>query len=267
MIIKSLHIYPIKGLGGIDLQEANLEERGFEYDRRWMLVDENGEFISQRTVPEMALFRCNMEDGLNVVYKENAISINVETYSDRKILTTVWEHEVYAYEVSDEISMWFSEMLNIQCRLVRMTDQHDRYKKLIKGPKHTKLSFADGYPYMIIGTASLAKISNEVGQEIPANRFRPSIVVKTLVAHEEDDWAYIEMGDVKLQVIKRCARCVVVNIDQNSAAQSKEPLKSLSKYRMEENNVNFGINVVCLVQGSIRVGDIVVVKKTKRYHS
>ena len=258
MTIKSLHIYPVKGLGGIDLQEVKLLERGMQYDRRWMLVDREGIFISQRTDARMALFQCSIDEQLKVFYKGYHINIDLNEVSPNKVLTTIWEYEVYAYEVSDIVSEWFSAMLNIDCKLVRMTDEHVRYKELIKGPAQTKVSFADGYPYQLIGTASVDYLSKLVGKEIPTNRFRASIVVNTSIAHEEDDWNYIQIGSVKLQVIKRCARCVVVNIDQTSAEQSKEVLKALSTYRLEDNSVYFGANSICIAEGRIKVGDKLV---------
>lgn len=255
MTIKSLHIYPIKGLGGIDVQEANLLERGMQYDRRWMLVDMDGVFISQRTDARLALFNCMIDGHLNVSYQDSEINIDLDEYSSVRILTTVWEHEVHAYEVNESVSKWFSDMLNVECLLVRMTDDDVRYKELIKGPKQTKVSFADGYPYHIIGTASIDQLSEIIGSEIAATRFRANIIVNTTEAHEEDTWNQIDIGNAKVQVIKPCARCLVVNIDQSTAEMNKEPLKSLSTYRRVGDKVNFGANAICLIQGKIKVGD------------
>ncbi len=255
MTIKSLHIYPIKGLGGIELQEAQMLERGMEYDRRWMLVDMDGLFITQRTDARMALFHCELDDKLHVSHKGSRVSIDIEEYSSVQISAAVWESEVITYEVSSAVSSWFSEQLGTPCRLVKMVDQFDRYKELIRGPKSTKVSLADGYPYHIIGTASLDKLSKRLGVDIPANRFRANIIIETSVAHEEDTWDEILVGEGRLQVIKPCVRCLVVNIDQGSAKITKQPLKELSKYRSESNNVSFGANTICRAEGMIRVGD------------
>lgn len=255
MTVKSLHVYPVKGMGGIELQEANMFERGVQFDRRWMLVDKDGEFITQRTVSKIALFQCRIDNALHVSYKRETISWGFEEYTDVKILTTVWENEVFAFEVNRKVSNWFSNQLEIDCRLVRMVDEFHIYKKLIKGPKQTKVSFADGYPYSIIGTASLGELSKRVGINIPANRFRANIIVHTKIAHEEDLWDELQIGSAKLQVIKPSARCLVVNIDQTSAENKKQPLKELASYRMEDNKVNFGANTICLVEGVVRVGD------------
>lgn len=256
--IVSIHIYPIKGMGGIDIDSAKVLERGLANDRRWMLVDEKGDFITQRTDSRLALFKCKLGTMLEVFFEGDTISIDLEQYSSHKIETSVWGSRVMTYEVSTEISEWFTNKLGINCHLVKMVNEFDRYKKLIKGPKQTKVSFADGYPYLLIGTASIVKVSKEVGYEIPANRFRANIIVETDIPHIEDSWDIIKLGSSQLQIIKPCARCAVVNIDQISGAnESREPLKSLSQYRREGNKVNFGANVVCLREGSIRIGDIV----------
>jgi len=254
-IIESIHIYPIKGLGGIELQSANTLQRGMQYDRRWMLVDMKGNFITQRTEPKMALFSCDIDSKLNVIFNKDKLSINLEECSRTQILVTVWDSQTYAYEVSSEASEWFSNKLNRACRLVKMSDDFDRYKKLSRGPNQTKVSFADGYPYLIIGTASLEKISNEVGFNIPKNRFRANIIISTNIPHVEDSWDKLEIGSTRMQVIKPCARCTVVNINQESGIPSKEPLKTLSQYRKVGNKVNFGVNVICLSEGRIKLGD------------
>lgn len=254
-VVKSLHIYPIKGMKGIDLNSSKAMERGLENDRRWMLVDKNGNFITQRTNSNLALFRCELGSLLKVFYGSDSIEIDLEQYSSLKIETTVWDTKVMAYEVSDVISDWFAKKLGVKCHLVKMVNEFDRYKKLIKGPEQTKVSFADGYPYLIVGTASLNKVSQEVGSEIPADRFRANIVVETQIPHEEDTWNHIRIGSSLLQVIKPCARCTVVNIDQATGIKDNQPLKTLSLYRKYGNKVNFGANVICLEEGNIKIGD------------
>ncbi len=253
--IKSIHIYPIKGMGGIDVDSARVLERGLEYDRRWMLVDEKGNFITQRTDARLALFGCKLTQFLEVAYNGEIIKIDKEEYSEVKMQTTVWESEVVAYEVSLEVSDWFATRIGFPCHLVRMVDEFDRYKELIKGPVRTKVSFADGYPYLIIGSASLTGLSKQVGDVVPSNRFRANIVLDTIVPHEEDSWDTFELGTAKFEVIKPCARCNVVNIDQSNGLVHKEPLKTLSKYRKVGNRVNFGANTICLEEGRINVGD------------
>ena len=255
MNIKSMHIYPIKGLGGIEVQEIKFFERGMQYDRRWMLVNLDGEFITQRSLAKMTLFHCSIDDKLIVSYEGSSIEIDLDQYSENKILTTVWENEVNAYEVNTNISEWFSIQLDMSCRIVKMVDGFDIYKELIKGPRETKVSFADGYPYSIVGTASLDKLSKRLEEPIPANRFRANIVVNTKIAHEEDFWDVILVGDTKLQVIKPSARCQVINIDQKSAEIKKQPLKELALYRKDGNTVNFGANTICLNEGVVSVGD------------
>jgi len=166
---------------------------------------------------------------------------------------------VDAYEVDEKVSIWFSEILGMKCRLVKMVDAHNIYKKLIKGPDQTKVSFADGYPYLILGTASVDHLSDKVGRDIPADRFRANIIIETTEPHIEDTWDELQIGTSKFLVIKPCARCNVVNIDQSTGEVNKEPLKSLSAYRLDGNVVNFGACTICLSEGVISVDDDVVV--------
>jgi len=257
MKINSIHIYPIKGLAGISLSSAKVLERGLEYDRRWMLIDAQGEFITQRTDARLALFHCALDQTLAVTYGDAQLSIDLDEVTGEKILTNVWEHQVYTYEVSQAASDWFSDQLGVDCLLVKMVDEFDRYKDLIKGPAQTRVSLADGYPYHIIGTASFDLLADKVGSRIPQNRFRANIIVETDEAHIEDTWDQLKVGSAKLQVIKPCARCLVVNIDQSTGKSLKEPLKSLASYRSDGNVVNFGANSICLTEGSISVGDTI----------
>lgn len=259
MKVESLHIYPIKGMGGINVTRVNAFEKGFQYDRRWMLIDVNGNFITQRTDKRLALFRCKLRDNLEVSFNEDSIAIDLNNSTHRKILCTVWDSQVFAFEVSDEASHWFSERLGLDCKLVKMVYEYDRIKKLIKGPEQTTVSFADGYPYLIVGSASLDKVNTEIGDEIAKSRFRANIIVETDIPHMEDEWNEISIGGARMQVIKACARCNVINIDQESAILGKEPLKSLTRYRKVGNKVNFGANTICLSDGVIALGDSVVI--------
>lgn len=242
-------------MGGINLVTSKVLERGLEYDRRWMLVDAKGNFITQRTDARMALFSCVIGNKLKVSFKGDTIEIGIEDHSDKKIIAQVWDSIVTTYEVSNEVSQWFRSKLGFDCHLVKMVDQFERFKELSKGPSMSKVSFADGYPYLFIGTASLSILSSKVGHNVPANRFRANIIVETEVAHEEDSWEQVKLGTATFQMIKPCARCNVINIDQMRAISQKEPLKTLSRYRKEGNKVNFGVNTICLKEGIVSVGD------------
>lgn len=258
--VSQLYIYPIKSLGGIAVQECKALIRGFEYDRRWMLVNNTGRFLSQRENAQLALFSCQMKDGRLVVsYKSEELSIDLEAHTDNEIEIEVWSDKFQAYEVDKETSEWFSEQLDQPVRLVKMTEASLRPKQLKVAPHKTELSFADGYPYLILGDASMQALNSHLDNPLPLDRFRANIIVTTTQAHEEDKWQQnFQLGQAKLKVIKPCARCVVTTIDQRSGEKGKEPLKSLATYRQWDNKIWFGANAICTQEGIVSVGDRVV---------
>jgi len=257
MIIEQLIIYPVKGLAGINVQEANALEKGLENDRRFMLVDKEGNFLSQRNTKEMALFKTSIEgDQLIISYKDASISLDILQEKGEPMDTIVWGNDINAIKVSTEASRWFSDQLGIDCILVKMNKESSRIKQLKKAPESTQVSFADGYPYLILGTASLDQLNGKLESSVNADRFRANIIVKTEVAHEEDDLDLCSINGFKFRVIKPCARCQVITIDQQEATSSKEPLKTLATYRQKGNKVYFGANMVCMEQGVVvKVGD------------
>jgi len=258
--ISALYIYPIKGMQGMSVREAKVLERGFAGDRRYMLVDEKGTFLSQRTHPQLVFFYPTLQvDTLTVKYRDQVIHIPLDQSMGNHIQTTIFEQKVSATEVDPTVNDWFSTMLNQQVRLVKMEPQNVRYKKLIKGPKQVEVSFADGYPYLIIGTESLKALNRKMENQVEMNRFRPNIVVDTDEAQIEDTWEEIQIRKIKFLVVKPCARCQVVTIDQSTGQKSTEPLKTLSTYQKRDNQIYFGVNAIGRKEGKIRIDDEVVV--------
>ena len=260
MKISQLIIYPIKGLGGIELSSAKAMERGFENDRRYMLVDPDGKFLSQRVIPEMALFKCSIQaDTLKIKYEKESINLDITQEEGEVLNTKVWNHVVDAIEVSTLANEWFSDLLGQDCKLAKMNKQTKRKKSLIKAPRTTQLSFADGYPYLALGTASLRELNEKLDTPVTMDRFRANIILDTKIGHEEEEIDKFTLSGVKFRMIKPCARCQVITIDQKNATTSKEPLKTLATYRKRANNIYFGMNAVCLEEGIVNVGDELVI--------
>lgn len=257
MIVEQLNIYPIKGLGGIKLESAKALERGFENDRRFMLVDLEGNFLSQRGLPEMALFSQKIiGDQLQIQYNQENINLSLSQKDGNTMDTIVWGDPVEnAIQVGKEANEWFSDQLGQACVLLKMNEATIRSKGLSKEPNNTQVSFADGYPYLVLGTASLAHLNTKLEEQIKMDRFRANIIVRTNIAHEEDELDQCNINGLKFRMIKPCARCQVTTINQQNASISKEPLKTLASYRKKNNKVNFGMNMVCLDEGMIKVGD------------
>jgi uncharacterized protein YcbX len=265
--LSEIWVYPVKSLGGIQLQESKVTDRGLELDRRWLLVDDNGLFLSQREHPELALFKPEIVgDFLRITHRTYLESIDIPlrpAFSDEmpKLVVTVWDDTIDAFEVSQEATDWFTKQLGVSVRLVYMPQESER--KLdpdyaITGAEIN--SFSDGYPFLIIGQASLDDLNERLEVKIPMNRFRPNLVFTDGEAFEEDTWKEFKIGNVSFVGVKPCDRCVMTTVDQEKGVVSgKDPLKTLAKYRNFGNKVLFGQNVIGLGLGSVRVGDAVAV--------
>ncbi len=257
--ISGLYIYPIKSLPGIAVNEARVTEKGFEFDRRWMLVDENNLFISQREAPQMTQLLVAIEnDGLHIKHKlkGNSITIPFDIPSSAETGTvTIWDDICEARYVSSEVDEWFTAMLEINCRLVYMPDDSMRIVDQRYATGDMVTSFADAYPFMIVGQASLDDLNSRLAEPLPMDRFRPNIVFTGGEPFEEDLLADFTIRNIHFYGVKLCARCIITTIDQNSGAKGKEPLKTLASFRAKNNKIYFGQNLVHKGDGVIGVGD------------
>jgi uncharacterized protein len=263
LTITGLYIYPIKSLGGISLQEATLSDRGFQYDRRWMLVDENGRFLSQREVAQMALLKVSLhEQGLLVTHSGKPgteLLIPFESGTTDTMMVEVWSDRCRARLVSTEADAWFSEQLGRPCKLVFMPDTtHRRVDGRYANNKEIT-SFSDAFPVLIIGQASLDDLNNRLEIPLPMDRFRPNIVFTGGTPHQEDEMKEFEVSGITFYGVKPCARCNITTIDQQTARAAKEPLKTLSTYRRWNNNIYFGQNLLFKGSGAVKVGDLITI--------
>jgi len=266
--VAELYIYPVKSLGGFAIENATLTDRGFQYDRRWMLVNDNNEFLTQREFPQMALLQTAItSQGILVRHKNNSaenILIPFTPSSDTTINVRIWDDTCVATPVSEEIDRWFSRMLEGKCKLVYMAD--DSLRKVDERyaiNKDDVTSFSDAYPILIIGEESLNDLNSRLEHPLPINRFRPNIVVSGTEPYEEDIMAEFKINGVRFFGVKLCARCAIPTIDQDTIAKSKEPTKTLASYRTSGNNVYFGQNLLYEGAGTINRGDEIEIIKRK----
>lgn len=257
MKISKIYIYPIKSLGAISLKEADAEVLGLKHDRRMMLIDEKGMFISQRKFHELALVNCQIiKESLLVSKEQTEIEIPLNyNEPNNSAQVTVWDDSLNAEVFPNAINQWFSDLLNKEVRLVKYGQTSKRIKTFNKDPKQTKVSFADGYPYLLLGTASMDFLNNKLETALNIDRFRANIVVETNDPHQEDQWEDINIGTAKFKNIKTCKRCIMTTIDQQTGIKGIEPLKTLSTYRKLDNHIHFGTNLICTKNGKISVGD------------
>jgi uncharacterized protein YcbX len=262
--VSQLYIYPVKSLGGIAVNKANVTERGFEYDRRWMLVDPNNLFISQREIPQMALMNVDITDkGIMVSYpvKNSVFTIPFEPLKKEFAEVTIWDDTCKGQFVSNDADEWFSNMLEIRCRLVYMPDETARITDQRYTPPNSITSFSDAYPFLIIGQSSLDDLNKRLDQSLQMNRFRPNIVFTGGTPFQEDAMHTFTIGNITFYGVKLCARCVITTIDQNTAVKGKEPLKTLARYRFRDNKILFGQNLVHKGFGDIAIGNELHVRK------
>ena len=256
--LSEINVYPIKSLGGMSLPSAEVEERGLRYDRRWMLIDETNSFITQRSYPQMALIKVNRKNNLFTAThkqsKRSPLVIPDFPYDEEEIDVQIWKDNVQALKYSNDVNEWFTKAIGIKCSLVYMPDTTKR-KTNPDYAKNKIVSFADGYPFLILGEESLNELNNRLTVPLPMNRFRPNLVFNGGNAFDEDNWNAVRIGSAKFTVVKPCSRCSVTTVNQETSERGKEPLTTLAQFRSNDGEVLFGQNMVCEKTGIINLGD------------
>ena len=259
LTISHLFIYPIKSLGGIEVPSSYVGERGFQYDRRWMLIDQQGRFITQREHKQLALFKTAIDTDHLIIYHQqdpsNKLFIPLQVATNESLDVTIWEDVCRATTINPAVDAWFSERVGMNLRLVYMPDESRREVDPDYAFEKEITSFSDGYPILMIGQASLDHLNAQLQQPLLMDRFRPNIVFTGGEPHQEDEMKAFSIHGIKMLGVKPCARCVMTTIDQQTGAAGHEPLATLSTYRKHNNKIYFGQNVIPKSFGMIKVGD------------
>ncbi len=271
MFLSEINIYPVKSLGGISLKSSVVENRGLQLDRRRMLIDKKNQFLTQREFPKMATVNVEiLKNGLGFSSGNERLEIDFAPNANETASVKIWSSRVRAQIYEREINEWFSSVLETDCRLVLMPEEARRKVSYFYAVhKEDAVSFADAYPFLLIGENSLNDLNTKLEKPLPMNRFRPNFVVTGADAFAEDDWKTIKIGACIFHVVKPCARCVMTTIDQTSGEkQGVEPLKTLANYRIPKRSVKkkilFGQNLIAEKTGAIiKVGDEVEILQTK----
>jgi hypothetical protein len=260
--VTGLFVYPVKSLRGTAVETLELGPRGPRFDRHWMLVDEAGRFLTQRTRPLLARLSAHLTPTTLRVEGPGTDALELEREAPGPARTiTVWKDTFEALDCGDGAAAWFTEQVGAPCRLVRMRDDVRRPLDPTYSPSpeaHT--AFADAYPVLLAHEASLrelnARLTAKGEAPVPMNRFRANVVVEGGAPWAEDDWRELQLGDVHLDLVKPCARCVVTTTDQESGQTHAEPLRTLAAYRQQAPfGVIFGQNAVHRAPGVVRLGD------------
>ena len=246
------------------MMKASVVKTGFRFDRRWMLVDQEQTFMTQRTYPRMALISVQVKsDHLGVTAPGMvALRVPLEIVGDSTSVI-VWNDRVDATDLGDDAARWFSEFLETTCRLVYLPDTSVRRVDPAHSANSDQVSFADAYPFLMISEGSLQDLNRRLETPVPVNRFRPNLVVAGCEAFAEDSWEAICIGGVMFRVVKPCSRCTIPTVNQATGERGKEPLRTLSRYREHEGRVFFGQNLIHNALGELKVGDTVKVLKQK----
>ncbi|MBI2332741.1 MAG: MOSC domain-containing protein [Chloroflexi bacterium] len=255
--VSTLTYYPVKACRGFDVPTSNIGRMGLEHDRRMMVVTPEGTFLTQREYPRLALITPTLHNEALTLSAPNYDSLQLGIQkSGAPAPVEIWSSKgVDAIDQGDEAAAWLSNWLGTSVRLVHIADGFKRRLNpnyAINADDHT--GFADGYPILIISEESLQDLNSRLDSPLPMNRFRPNLVVKGCEPFAEDTWKRIRIGGVEMALVKPCPRCVVTTIDKETLAKSKEPLKTLEKFRRHELGAIFGMNTIPLNEGNVEVG-------------
>lgn len=266
-MISHLFIYPIKSLGAISLQKVVLEKEGLRGDRRFMLVDAHGKFITQRTRPELTRFTLT-ETSIGFMVRDVTTGLEKELPWSPRLgenrQVEIWEDLLAAREVLDGWSAWFSKAMEEEVYLVQITDENPReMKEKYQTNLAKNTSFADSLPLLVVGSASYQALEDRLGEPIDRLRFRPNMIVTTDEPFVEDTWDEINLGLAQLSGAKPCARCPLVNVDPYSGESTKNTLKTLASFRTLNHKVYFGQQFVPISLGEIQIGMEVQVIQSK----
>lgn len=260
--LTGIYIYPIKSLQGISLSQSDLERRGLQHDRRMMLVDAQGRFLSQRELPQMAQLRVErVGESLTIETAQGEkLSVPLQPESGQELPVQVWNSISPAWGVSAEADQWFSAHLGLPCQLVYQPPQALRATNPAFAPGHS-VSFADGYPFLFSSESSLADLAANNAKSTPPlqmRAFRPNLVFSGALAWAEKDWQQLQLGEITFELVKPCTRCVIVTQDPLTG-KSLHPtlLKELNQKQSWRGEPVFGINAVTQAEsGRVHVGDL-----------
>ncbi len=263
--LAALVCYPIKSCRGVRMDAAAVERRGLVDDRLMMIVDESGQFISQRSTPQLALIAPSLVEDVLTLRAPDMPEVSALLRRDgTRYPVRIWNDTCEAVDQGDEIADWLSHYLHRPARLVRLAeDCIRRVDARYAITEDDAVSFADAYPFLITTQPSLDDLNARLSRPIPMERFRPNLVITGNQPFEEDDWAEIAVGNVRFALVKPCSRCTVITIDQSTGESNPEPLRALETFRRRNGKVTFGQNAIALNTGVVRVGDPVRVLRHK----
>ncbi|MCY4148656.1 MAG: MOSC domain-containing protein [Gammaproteobacteria bacterium] len=267
MIVTELYTYPVKSLAGIRIDHACLLSTGFEFDRRWMVIEPNGAFITQRSCPQMSLIQTRLENHQLVLstFGMEDIEVPSPNENDQRTTVGVWGDEVNAIIHDTHINSWLSDALGKECKLAYFPASETRACDPHVAQEGDSTLFADGFPLLLANQASLDDLNSRLSQPVGMERFRPNIVIGGQSPFEEDRWRRIEINGIALRFAQCCARCSVPTVNpETGIIEGPEPIRTLSEYRTgSDGEVYFGINMIPESVGILSIGnDVTVIRQS-----
>ena len=257
IVLNEIYIYPVKSLKGISVSSWPVVVTGLKYDRKWMLVDSNRQFLSQRRLPKMALITTALTEDALILSAPGMceLSLPLEPAPSEIINSTLWHDQVETIAVSAEADAWFSQFLDMECRLVFQPDTLIRPVNPNFAKPEDQTALSDGFPFLLISENSLVALNQAMHLDLAMTRFRPNLVVSGCESYAEDFWRNITIGDIDFRLPKPCSRCSVPTINPETGETGKEPLTTLNRLRKWQNKVYFGQNALHDNFGVLSVGD------------
>jgi uncharacterized protein YcbX len=261
LTLAALNLYPVKSAAGIALAAARVDERGLAGDRRWMVVDSNRRFLTQRTHARLAMVSVGFAaDGLTLAAPGMpALVLRPPGKSAAAVRVQVWDDLCEAQPAGGGAAEWISGFLGETCEIVHMPDETRRMVVAEGSVPASEVSFADAFPFLLLSEGSLEDLNRRLERPVPMNRFRPNLVVRGCAPYAEDGWRRIRIGAIEFYVVQPCIRCTTTTVDQATGERGREPLATLAAYRRDDNAVLFGQNLVHAGTGELRLGEGVTV--------
>lgn len=263
-VLTDIYIYPVKSLAGIRVTSWPVNEKGLLHDRKWMLIDSNNQFLSQRRVPKMVLIKTELTETELILSTARSGSISLALFpsSGSEIISSIWSDQCLSRTLSKKADQWLSDFLEMECKLVYQPDEVIRSVDPDYASATDKVNFSDGFPFLITSDASLNSLNQAMGLQLPMQRFRPNLVISQCESYAEDSWREITINNIGFRLPKPCSRCSVPTIDTETAETSKEPLTTLNRLRKWNKQVYFGQNALHNNAGELSINSTVEINLT-----
>ncbi len=263
-ILSQIYVYPVKSLAGIQVNQWPVDKTGLRYDRKWMLINAEGKFLSQRSLPKMALIKTAISgEKLRLsVGNEAGAEINLNSSDGDEVQVEIWQDNCIAKTASLHASQWLSRFLDMPCRLVYHPEEQVRKVDPDYANAKDETAYSDGFPFLIASESSLQALNQAMSMDISMLRFRPNLVVAECDSYAEDFWRQITINGISFRLPKPCSRCPIPAIDPDTAIVGKEPLTTLARLRKWQNKVYFGQNALHDNLGVLSTGSEIRIDKT-----